>query len=69
MDDLRCSWARERSYGGRRSARRPSPYLAAIEAAHRDLARLATVTAETAHASRLEVRALLAGREPSRREP
>ena len=69
MDDLRCSWARERSFGGRRSTRRPSPYLAAIEAAHRDLARLGTATAETTYASRLEVRALLAGREPSRGEP
>ena len=46
MDDLRCSWARERSFGGRRSARKPSPYLAAIEATHRDLARLAEVTPE-----------------------
>ena len=44
MDDLHCSWARERSFGGRRSARTPSPYLAAIEATHRDLARLAEVT-------------------------
>jgi DNA helicase-2/ATP-dependent DNA helicase PcrA len=63
MDDLRCSWARERSFGGRRSARSPSPYLAAIEATHRNLARLADATPERSLASKLEVQALLAGRE------
>ncbi len=47
MDDLRCSWARERSFAGRRSVRKPSPYLAAIEATHRDLVRLAELTPET----------------------
>jgi DNA helicase-2/ATP-dependent DNA helicase PcrA len=62
IEDLRCSWARERSFGGRRSARKPSPYLAAIEATHRDLARLAEVTPERARASLDEVRTLLAGR-------
>jgi DNA helicase-2/ATP-dependent DNA helicase PcrA len=69
MDDLRCSWARERSFGGRRSARKPSPYLAAIESTHRDFARLAAATPESAQASQLAVRALLAGRERSHREP
>ena len=69
MDDLRCSWARERSFGGRRSARKPSPYLAAIEAAHRDLAGLEEVTRERALASQEKVRALLAGRERPRRDP
>ena len=69
MDDLRCSWARERSFGGRRSVRTPSPYLAAIEATHRDLARLAEATPERSLAARREVRALLAGRERTPREP
>ena len=46
MDDLRCSWARERSFGGRRSARKPSPYLAAIQAAHLELARSQELTPE-----------------------
>jgi len=63
MEDLRCSWARERSFGGRRSARAPSPYLALIEATSRDLSRLAEVTSERLLASQREVRALLAGRE------
>jgi DNA helicase-2/ATP-dependent DNA helicase PcrA len=66
MDDLCCSWARERSFGGRRSARSPSPYLAAIEATHRDLARLVEPTAERSRASQQAVRALLAGRERTR---
>ena len=69
IDDLRCSWARERSFGGRRASRRPSPYLAAIEATHRDLARLSEVTPERSQASQRQVRALLAGRERARREP
>ncbi len=69
MDDLRCSWARERSFGGRRSVRKPSPYLAAIEATQRDLARLAEVTHEGFLASQREVRALLAGRQRARRAP
>jgi len=69
IDDLRCSWARERSFGGRRSARKPSPYLAAIEAAHRDLESLTDVTPERSLASQRAVRALLAGREKVRREP
>jgi DNA helicase-2/ATP-dependent DNA helicase PcrA len=69
MEDLRCSWARERSFGGRRSTRKPSPYLAAIEATHRELARLSELTPERSQASRRQVQALLAGREPSRREP
>jgi DNA helicase-2/ATP-dependent DNA helicase PcrA len=69
MDDLRCSWARERTFGGRRTARKPSPYLSAIESTHHDLARLAAVTPESSRASQLEVRALLAGRERSPREP
>lgn len=63
MDDLRCSWARERSFGGRRSARKPSPYLAAIEAAHRDLAGRVELTREHALASQEKVRAILAERE------
>jgi DNA helicase-2/ATP-dependent DNA helicase PcrA len=69
MDDLRCSWARERSFAGRRSVRKPSPYLAAIEATHRDLARLAEVTSERSRASQREVQALLAGRQRARRAP
>jgi DNA helicase-2/ATP-dependent DNA helicase PcrA len=68
MDDLRCSWARERSFGGRRSARSPSPYVAAIEATHRDLARLADATPERSLTSKLEVQALLAGRTRTPRE-
>ncbi len=68
MDDLRCSWARERSFGGRRSSRKPSPYLAAIEATHRDLVRLSEVTPERFEASQRQVRMLLAGRDPSRRD-
>ncbi len=69
MDDLRCSWARERSFAGRRSVRRPSPYLAAIEATHRDLARLVEVTPERSRASQAEVQALLAGRQRARGTP
>jgi DNA helicase-2/ATP-dependent DNA helicase PcrA len=69
MDDLRCSWARERSFGGRRSARKPSPYLAAIESIHRDFAQLTSGTPESSRVSQLAVQALLAGRERSRREP
>ncbi len=68
MDDLRCSWARERSFAGRRSARKPSPYLAAIEATHRELARLAELTPERSLASRDQVRAILAGRDPVLRD-
>jgi len=69
MDDLRCSWARERSFAGRLSPRKPSPYLAAIEATHRDLARLDEITPERSRASQREVRALLAGRDRPRRAP
>ena len=69
MEDLRCSWARERSFAGRRSARKPSPYLAAIEATHRDLARLAEATPERSRFSQREVRALLAGRKRLHQEP
>jgi DNA helicase II / ATP-dependent DNA helicase PcrA len=68
MDELFCSWARERAFGGRLSARTPSPFLAAIEATHRDLARLAEATPDRARASQREVRALLAGRERTPRE-
>jgi len=68
MDELRCSWARERSFGGRRSPRKPSPYLAVIEATYRDLAGLAEVTPERALASQQKVRALLAGRERAPRD-
>jgi DNA helicase-2/ATP-dependent DNA helicase PcrA len=69
MDDLRCSWARERSFAGRRSVRKPSPYLAAIEATHLDLARLSEVTPERSRSSQREVRALLAGRQRPPRTP
>jgi DNA helicase-2/ATP-dependent DNA helicase PcrA len=69
MDDLRCSWARERSFGGRRSARKPSPYLAAIQAAHLELARAQELTPERSRSAHEHVRALLAGRERVRREP
>ena len=69
MDDLRCSWARERSFGGRRSVRKPSPYLAAIEATHRDLVRLAELTPERSRASKRAVQALLAGRQRARGAP
>ena len=68
IDDLRCSWARERSFGGRRAARKASPYLAAIEAAHRDLASSTAVTPERSRASQQAVRALLAGRKRVRPE-
>jgi len=67
MDDLRCSWARERSFAGRRSVRKPSPYLAAIEATHRDLARLHEVTPERSRSSQRQVRALLAARQRASR--
>ncbi len=69
MDELRCSWARERSFAGRRSARRPSPYLSAIEATYHDLARLAEVTPEQSHASQRALKALLAGRQRARQAP
>ena len=69
IDDLRCSWARERSFGGRRSARKPSPYLSAIEAAHHDFASSTGFTPERSRASQQAVRALLAGRQKVRREP
>ena len=67
MDDLRCSWARERSFAGRRSVRKPSPYLAAIEATHRDLARLNEVTPERSRSSQRQLRALLAARQRANR--
>ncbi len=67
MDDLRCSWARERSFAGRRSVRRPSPYLAAIEATHRELARLNEVTPERSRSSQRQVQALLAARQRASR--
>jgi DNA helicase-2/ATP-dependent DNA helicase PcrA len=63
IDDLRCSWARERSFGNRRSARKPSPYLAAIETTQRDFARLAEMTPERARSSRRALSGLLAHRQ------
>ena len=66
MDDLRCSWAQERSFAGRRSVRKPSPYLAAIEATHRDFASLTEVTPERSAPPNVRCRALLEGRQRSR---
>ena len=60
---------RERSFAGRRSVRKPSPYLAAIEATHRDLASLTEVTPERSAASKRKVEALLEGRQRSGRAP
>jgi DNA helicase-2/ATP-dependent DNA helicase PcrA len=69
MDDLRCSWAQERSFAARRTTRKPSPYLAAIEAAHREIVQSTQLTPERSEASRQQVRALLAGRAPVRQDP
>jgi DNA helicase-2/ATP-dependent DNA helicase PcrA len=58
-DELHCSWARARRFGSRRSARRPSPWLADLEHAARAYAvpadelsgRLAGMRDVLAHAS------------------
>ena len=48
-EELHCSWAAERSFPSSRPIpRAPSPWLRAIEAAHRDLERLRTVSPDTA---------------------
>lgn len=60
--ELHCSWAQERSFGARRLPRSPSPYLAAIEAAQLELARLSEMTPERSQSAHDAVRALLAGR-------
>jgi DNA helicase-2/ATP-dependent DNA helicase PcrA len=39
-DELHCSWARRRVFGASTARRDPSPWLAAIEAARRSIARL-----------------------------
>lgn len=68
IDELHCSWARERSFGEVSAARRPSPYLSAIEAACEELASAGELSPERSRASQLAVRALLEGRRPVRRE-
>jgi DNA helicase-2/ATP-dependent DNA helicase PcrA len=69
MDDLRCSWAQERSFAGRRTTRKPSPYLTAIEATHREISQSSQLTPERSQAAQEKVRALLAGRAPVRYDP
>ncbi len=61
-EELHCSWAAERSFAGSRPVpRSPSPWLRAIEAAHRDLERLRANAPEAARQALAESRRLLGG--------
>ncbi len=60
-EELHCSWATERSFaGGRPVARSPSPYLASIEAARRQLSSLARRSEEGTRQGLAESRRALA---------
>lgn len=61
-EELHVSWAARRTFGVRTSARSQSPYLAAIEAAHRELVQLEEHTPERNRSAQRHVRALLADR-------
>jgi DNA helicase-2/ATP-dependent DNA helicase PcrA len=50
-EELHCSWAAERTFSTRPVARSPSPWLRAIEAAHRDLERARRSSPHTARAA------------------
>lgn len=59
-EELHCSWAAERSFAGSRPVQRsPSPWLRAIEAAHRDLERLRASAPDAAREALAESRRLL----------
>jgi DNA helicase-2/ATP-dependent DNA helicase PcrA len=61
-EELHCSWAAERSFPSSRSVpRSPSPWLSAIEAAHRDLERLRQTSPHTVREALAESRRLLEG--------
>lgn len=61
-EELHCSWAGERSFSsGRAIQRSPSPWLAAIEAAHRDLARLRSFSPDAARVALAASRRSLEG--------
>ena len=61
-EELHCSWAETRSFGGRASRREPSPYLDAIDGARRELERVAGLAPDHAVTGRRAVRALLDAR-------
>lgn len=59
-EELHCSWAAERTFSGSKPMQRsPSPWLRAIEAAHRDLERLRRAAPEAARQRLAESRRLL----------
>jgi DNA helicase-2/ATP-dependent DNA helicase PcrA len=60
-EELHCSWAAERTFASRPIPRSPSPWIAAIEAAHRDLERLRRPSPDAARDALAESRRLLAG--------
>jgi DNA helicase-2/ATP-dependent DNA helicase PcrA len=63
-EELHCSWARRRTFGSREIAREPSPFLAAVEDARRNLERLATPDRDAARRAIATSRALLSGDAP-----
>jgi DNA helicase-2/ATP-dependent DNA helicase PcrA len=59
-EELHCSWAAARSFGpSQRVPRSPSPWLAAIEAAHRDLVRAQRSSSRTAREGLVDSRKAL----------
>jgi DNA helicase-2/ATP-dependent DNA helicase PcrA len=61
-EELHCSWAAERSFPSSRPIpRAPSPWLSAIEAAHRDLQRLRKAAPEAAREALAASRRVLEG--------
>ncbi len=59
-EELHCSWAAERTFASRPIPRSPSPWIAAIQAAHRDLQRLRRPSPQAAREALAESRRLLA---------
>jgi len=64
-EELHCSWAAERTFATRPIPRSPSPWIAAIQAAHRDLQRLRRPSPQAARAALAEGRRLLAASSPA----
>lgn len=61
-EELHCSWAAERTFpNSRPMVRTPSPWLSAIEAAHRDLQRLRRTSPDAARQALAESRRVLEG--------
>lgn len=61
-EELHCSWAHERTFPNSRPMERsPSPWLSAIEAAHRDLQRLQKAAPDAARLALAESRRVLEG--------